>query len=70
MSSHLEMITGPAALKEFLQIDDAISSVFKKFSGWYLKERYIRDAMNGGHMTNIDKYISYKNEVLLPLIEK
>lgn len=37
MVANIEMITGPAALKEFFQVKDAVSQVFKKFSTWYLK---------------------------------
>lgn len=70
MASHLEMITGPTALKEFLLVEDDVSKVLKRFTRWYLKERYLRDAMNGGQMDNVDKYVEYKNKVLLPLLDK
>lgn len=70
MVSNLEMITGPTALKEFLQVEDDISKVMKRYTIWYLKERYVRDALSGGQMDNVDKYIDYKNKVLLPLVDK
>ena len=37
MVSNIEMITGPTALKEFLKVEDNISQVFKRFTGWYLR---------------------------------
>ena len=37
MVYNLELITGPAALKEFLLVEDDISRVMKKYTVWYLK---------------------------------
>ena len=47
---------------------DDVAKIFKGFLLWFLKERYIREAMDGGHMSDLEKYIAYKNTVLMPLI--
>ncbi len=64
----MELITGPTALKAFMNPLDDIAKIFKKFLLWYLKERYLREAMEGGHMADLEKYILYKNSILMPLL--
>ena len=68
MSSSFEEMTGPQALRKFLEPEDTVSRVFREFLLWFLKERYIREALREGHMENIKQYVEFKNRELLPLL--
>ncbi len=39
-------LTGPKALQMFVEADDSVSKVFKKFMKWFLEEKYLRHAIN------------------------
>ena len=67
--SSVELITGPQALKAFLEVKDDVSKIFQKFLIWYLKEKYLREALQTGQMNNLEKYVEYKNWILLPLLK-
>jgi hypothetical protein len=68
MSASFEEMTGPQALRKFLEPEDAVSRVFREFLLWFLKERYIREALREGHMENIKQYVEFKNRELLPVL--
>lgn len=70
MIANFEEFTGPAALRKFLEPRDRIATVFGKFLSWFLKERYIREALKEGHMKDLQKYIEYKNTELMPLLAR
>jgi hypothetical protein len=70
MIANFEEFTGPAALRKFLEPKDKIATVFGRFLEWFLKERYIREALKEGHMKDIHKYIEYKNAELLPMLAR
>lgn len=70
MIANFEEFTGPAALRKFLQPKDRIAMVFGKFLAWFLKERYIREALKEGHMKDLNKYIEYKNTELMPMLAR
>lgn len=61
-------MTGPQALKKFLAQGGKVSQVFKQYLIWFLKERYVREALREGHMEDIKQYISFKNKELLPML--
>lgn len=68
MSGSFEEMTGPQALRKFFEVDDGASRVFGEFLQWFLKERYIREALREGHMENIKQYVEFKNRELLPAL--
>lgn len=68
MSTAFEEMTGPQALRKFLEPGDAVALVFREFLLWFLKERYIREALREGHMENLQLYVEFKNKELLPLL--
>lgn len=39
-------LTGPKALKMFVETDKAVNKVFKIFMKWFLEEKYLRHAIN------------------------
>lgn len=50
-------LTGPKALKMFVQTEDNVSKVFKRFMKWFLEEKYLRHAINEGTMQDIKGYL-------------
>ena len=63
----LETISGPSALKKLL-VRGKVGTVFKGYLRWYLKERYVREAVKTGHMRHLKMYIEYKNNVISKLL--
>ena len=61
--------TGPKALKNFIDSQTAESKIFSQFMKWFLEAKYLRYAINNGEMNNLKAYISYKNEVMLPILK-
>lgn len=39
-------LTGPKALKAFVETNEAVNKVFKKFMKWFLEQKYLRHAIN------------------------
>lgn len=66
----MEVLTGPSALRGFLDSRSAIAGPVRSYLLWFLKERYIREALSEGHMKDIKRYIEYKNKVLIPLLQE
>lgn len=62
-------LTGPKALQMFVEAEDAVSKVFKKFMKWFLEEKYLRHAINEGTMEDLKGYLEFKNSVILNLLE-
>lgn len=62
-------LTGPKALQMFVENDDPVSQVFKKFMKWFLKEKYLRHAINEGTMDDLKGYLEFKNSVIMNLLE-
>ncbi len=60
--------TGTKALEKFLARKNTNHFVFSEFLSWFLREKYIRYAIKAGEMTNLAAYITFKNEVILPLL--
>jgi hypothetical protein len=60
--------TGTKALERFLSKKNANRFVFAEFLSWFLREKYIRYAIKSGEMSNLAAYITFKNEVILPLL--
>ena len=72
----IENFTSIQLLSEHWSVDPVDQSkenrgrmVFREFSKWFLKERAIRYILNG-KMKNPEKYIHYKNHIMLYYIEK
>lgn len=72
----IENFTSIQLLREHWSVDPVDQSkenrgrmVFREFSKWFLKERAIRYILNG-KMKNPEKYIHYKNHIMLYYIEK
>lgn len=62
-------LTGPKALQMFVENDDPVSQVFKKFMKWFLQEKYLRHAINEGTMDDLKGYLEFKNSVIMNLLE-
>lgn len=65
----LELLIGPSALRGFLDASPLIAPAIKGYLRWFLRERYIREALSEGHMKDIKRYVEYKNRVLLHLVD-
>jgi hypothetical protein len=64
----MELLIGPSALRGFLHATE-ISVALKGYILWFLRERYIREALSEGQMKDIKRYIDYKNKILVYLLE-
>jgi hypothetical protein len=64
----MELVIGPSALRGFLDTTEIAVSI-KGYILWFLRERYIREALSEGQMKNIKRYIDYKNKILVYLVE-
>lgn len=69
LNNNMELLSGPSALKRFLEEQGIVAQAYKEYLKWFLRERYVREAIREGHMKDIKKYIQYKNSVLLPILE-
>lgn len=67
--SSIELLIGPSALRGFFDTVPEIAEAVKAYLRWFLRERYIREALSEGHMKDIKRYVEYKNRVLLYLVE-
>lgn len=68
MIRHKKRLTGPKALRIFLERNDGTSNAFRAFLKWFLEEKYIRLALSSGEMKSLKEYICFKNEELLPML--
>lgn len=64
----MELLIGPSALRGFLDSNLRIAAAVKDYLRWFLRERYIREALSEGQMKDIKRYVEYKNRVLLLLV--
>lgn len=62
-------MSGPSALRILLK-NRLIGGIFREYLEWYLKERYIREALRAGHMNNLKVYIEYKNKELIRILRE
>jgi hypothetical protein len=65
--ARVEKITGLRHLSVILsdsESDLTIKTVFRLFFEWFMKERYVRNLISDGRMTDRKAYIDYKNKVL------
>ena len=65
--SEKNSFSGPKALKMYVERANATSETFREFMLWFLREKYLRHCLMGD-MINKEAYITYKNEVILPII--
>ena len=67
--NHLETVSGPSALRILLK-NKHVGEIFREYLEWYLRERYVREAIRAGHMSNLKVYIEYKNRELVRILRE